>query len=177
MTGATVAAPARPRVGVVIVPLLALAVFINYIDRGNLATAAPLLKDELSLTSTQIGILTSAFYWTYVPSHALSGWLTEKINPYRTLAFALALWALATFLTGFATVVLLQIVEPSRSPARWRQTLAVHLRNGLYANAAYDRLVGALRTAPAPAAVALPSAGAVAASPRPTPEHMESTWN
>ena len=29
---------------------------LNYIDRGNLATAAPLLQEELSLSATQMGL-------------------------------------------------------------------------------------------------------------------------
>ena len=47
--------------------LLAIAVFINYVDRGNLATAAPLLQVDLNLSNTQVGLLLSAFYWTYAP--------------------------------------------------------------------------------------------------------------
>lgn len=85
-----------------IVVLLTLAIFINALDRGNFSTAAPLIKGELNLSNAQIGILISAFFWTYVPGHALSGWLIERFDAYRTLAWALALWALATFLTGFA---------------------------------------------------------------------------
>jgi MFS family permease len=96
------AAPARAGLGPWIVPLLGLMVFVNYIDRGNLATAAPLMKDELGLTSTQIGLLTSAFFWTYTPGQIVAGWLAERFNAYRTLAFGLALWSLATLLTGFA---------------------------------------------------------------------------
>jgi hypothetical protein len=42
-------------IGPGVVPLLAIAVFINYVDRGNMATAAPLIKDHLHLSSTQIG--------------------------------------------------------------------------------------------------------------------------
>jgi sugar phosphate permease len=37
--------------------LLAIAVLINYIDRSNLSIAAPLLKDELALSPSQLGIL------------------------------------------------------------------------------------------------------------------------
>ncbi len=94
--------PAVRRTAGTLVGLLALAIFINALDRGNFATAAPLIKDELKLNNTQIGVLLSAFYWTYVPGHILSGWLSERINAYRTLAFGLALWSLATLLTGFA---------------------------------------------------------------------------
>ena len=86
-----------------IVVLLALAIFINYVDRGNLATAAPLIRDELKLTHTQIGMLLGAFFWTYTPGQLLAGWLAEKINAYRALALGVALWSLATVATGFAT--------------------------------------------------------------------------
>jgi MFS family permease len=89
--------------GAGVVGLLALAIFINYVDRGNLATAAPLIKDQLHLTNTQLGLLLSAFFWTYTPGQLVSGWLAEKINPYRTLALGVALWSLATALTGLAT--------------------------------------------------------------------------
>ena len=47
-----------------LVALVALATFLNFADRGNLATAAPLLKGELQLNNTELGILLSAFYWT-----------------------------------------------------------------------------------------------------------------
>src|SRR5581483_8945167 len=90
-------------IGPAVVPLIAVVIFINYVDRGNLATAAPLMKDELGLSSTQIGVLLSAFFWSYVPAQILAGWLAERINPYRTLALGLALWSIATALSGVAT--------------------------------------------------------------------------
>ncbi len=95
--------PKVAAIGSAVVPLLAVAVFINYADRGNLATAAPLIKDQLGLSTTQIGLLVSAFFWSYVPAQLLSGWLAERINPYRALAFGLALWSLATAASGLAT--------------------------------------------------------------------------
>ena len=85
-----------------IVALMALAVFINYVDRGNLATAAPLIKDELKLTNTQVGLLLSAFFWSYTPGQVFAGWLAERINAYRALALGLTVWALATVATGLA---------------------------------------------------------------------------
>ena len=102
MTTETAAKPLREAFSPFIVPLLAAAVFINYVDRGGLATAAPLIKDELALTSTQIGILISAFFWTYTPGLVLSGWMADRFNAYKTLAAGLAIWSLATFFSGFA---------------------------------------------------------------------------
>ena len=97
------AMPQAQTLGAAVVPLLALAVFINYVDRGNLATAAPLMKDELHLTGTQIGLLISSFFWTYVPAQILAAWLAERFNAYRVLAMGLALWSVATALSGLAT--------------------------------------------------------------------------
>jgi MFS family permease len=86
-----------------VVLLLALAVFINYVDRGNLPTAAPIIKDELRLTGTQIGWLLSAFFWTYMPCQILAGWLAERFDAYRTLAVGLAIWSIAMAFSGIAT--------------------------------------------------------------------------
>src|SRR5688572_19866099 len=102
MTTQAEAAPKRAAFGPMVVPLLALAVFINYVDRGNLATAAPLIKGELALSSTEIGVLISAFFWTYTPGLVLAGWLADRFNAYYTLAVGLALWSLATLASGFA---------------------------------------------------------------------------
>ncbi len=95
--------PSRAALSSPVIGLLALVVFINYVDRGNLATAAPLIKDRLKLSSTQVGLLLSACFWSYTPSQILAGWLAERINAYRTLALGVALWSLATIGSGFAT--------------------------------------------------------------------------
>lgn len=102
-TGVAGGRPARMGMGVLVVPLLALMVLINYVDRGNFGTAAPLMKDELRLSASQIGLITSAFFWSYTPGQLLAGFLTEKFSPYRVLAIGLAMWSLATFATGFVT--------------------------------------------------------------------------
>ena len=65
---ATVPQSAAPGISVRVVVLLAVAAFINYVDRGNLATAAPVLRDGLALTNSQMGVLLSAFFWAYAPA-------------------------------------------------------------------------------------------------------------
>jgi len=44
--------------------VLPIFVLINFIDRGNLSIAAPLLKEELGISASELGILLSAFFWT-----------------------------------------------------------------------------------------------------------------
>ena len=107
---AVIGAPRRAVFGLGMVGLLALALFINYIDRGNLSTAAPLIKDELKLSSTQLGFLLSIFFWTYTLGMPLAGWLQERINAYRTLALGLAIWSVATLFTGAATGFVMLLV-------------------------------------------------------------------
>ena len=82
--------------------LVSIILLMNYIDRGNLATAAPLVKTELGLDDGQIGVLLSSFYWTYVAFMIPVGWATERFGAHRVLAVGAALWSLATLLTGFA---------------------------------------------------------------------------
>lgn len=82
--------------------LLSLSVFINYVDRGNLSVAAPLLKGELHLSASQLGILLGAFFWTYTALMILSGWMVDCYDVSWVLAIGFAVWSLATGLTGMA---------------------------------------------------------------------------
>src|SRR5271163_1944039 len=92
-------APTSPRQ---LVFLLTLAFVISYADRGNLATAGPLLSDELKLSSTELGTLLSAFYLAYASAMVPAGWLADRYGARRVLGFGVALWSGATLLTGFA---------------------------------------------------------------------------
>jgi len=80
--------------------LLVVSIIINYIDRGNLAVAAPLIKTELGLSSSSLGILLSAFFWTYASFQLVSGWLVDRYNPNWVLAGGFLLWSLGTAGTG-----------------------------------------------------------------------------
>ena len=86
-----------------IVALLGLAVFINYVDRGNLATAGPLIKTEMGLSNTEFGLLVSAFFWAYTPMQLVAGWAAQRFDAALVLAAGLALWALATIATGLTS--------------------------------------------------------------------------
>ena len=66
--------------------LLFLSVAINYVDRGSLSVAAPLLSRELSLSPARLGILLSAFFWTYACFQLVSGWLVDHFDEKWVLA-------------------------------------------------------------------------------------------
>jgi MFS transporter, ACS family, D-galactonate transporter len=80
--------------------LLALSIFINYIDRGNLSIAAPHIKDELGLSYSQLGLLFASFFWTYAIFQIVSGWLVDRFPVNWVLALGILLWSAATFGTG-----------------------------------------------------------------------------
>jgi MFS family permease len=82
--------------------LLGLSVFINYIDRANLSVAAPLLKTELRLSPAQLGILLSAFFWTYACMQIPVGWLVDRFDVKWVFALGFFLWSAATAFTGLA---------------------------------------------------------------------------
>src|SRR5258708_13983867 len=60
------------------------------------------MQGDLRLNYTQMGMLMSAFFWTYTFSQIPVGWLAERYGAHRILAAGLTLWASATILVGFA---------------------------------------------------------------------------
>ena len=91
--------PGRP---LPVLVLLVLSVFINYTDRANLSIATPLLKGELGISASQLGILLSSFFWTYATFQIVSGWLVDRFNVNYVLAAGFLLWSAATVTTGLA---------------------------------------------------------------------------
>lgn len=92
----------RDRAVGVMIWLLGLAIFINYVDRGMLGIAAPRLKADLGLTASEYGLAASAFFWVYAPGQLVAGWLVGRVNAAWLLAAGLGFWGLATALTGLA---------------------------------------------------------------------------
>jgi MFS family permease len=97
-----------------IVGLVAAALFINYVDRGAVPTAAPLIQDDLGLSPQQLGLLMSAFWWLYALLQFPVGALVERFGASRLLGAGLALWACATMLVGvvhsFAALLALRLL-------------------------------------------------------------------
>lgn len=85
-----------------LVLLLGIAVFLNYVDRGAMGIAAPLMKPELGLSEPAYGLAFSAFFWVYAPVQLFAGWLCDRFSVYRLMAIGILLWAGSTFLVGFA---------------------------------------------------------------------------
>lgn len=83
-----------------IITLLAFSIFINYADRGNLSIAAPVIGSELHLSASQLGILLSAFFWSYTLCVFPAGYLVDRFDVTWVLASGFLLWSAATAMTG-----------------------------------------------------------------------------
>lgn len=111
---ATIAKAAGGNVTRALVMLLGAAVFLNYVDRGAIAVAAPLMKDELGLSATEFGTAVSAFFWIYAPVQLVVGWLCDRFSVYRLIAWGVILWAASTlmmgFVGGFLSLLVLRVI-------------------------------------------------------------------
>jgi MFS transporter, ACS family, D-galactonate transporter len=89
----------------VLLALLIASIFINYIDRGNLSIAAPLIEKELALSPVEIGALLSSFFWTYALLQLLgiAGWLEDRFPATLVFTGGFLLWSGATIATGLLT--------------------------------------------------------------------------
>jgi len=97
-----------------LVLLLGTAVFLNYVDRGSIAVASPLMKGELQLSNEAYGWAVSAFFWVYAPVQLFAGWLCDRFSVYKLLATGILIWAASTllmgFVGGFASLFVLRIM-------------------------------------------------------------------
>jgi len=82
--------------------LLAGCVLINYVDRGNLSIAAPLVQKEFGLSASRLGILLAAFFWSYTVMQFVAGWLVDRFEVNFVIAAGFSLWSLATAGTAIA---------------------------------------------------------------------------
>jgi MFS family permease len=60
------------------------------------------MQSDLKLSATAFGLVASAFFWVYGPVQLAVGWLVDRFSVYRMLAAGVVLWAISTFLMGFA---------------------------------------------------------------------------
>jgi sugar phosphate permease len=91
------------RATTIVLGLLCLMYLITYIDRVNIATAAPSIRRELHLSNRQLALVFSAFAYPYLLFQIFGGWVGDRFGPRFTLFTCGVIWALATILTGVAT--------------------------------------------------------------------------
>ena len=85
-----------------LLPLLCVLYLILYLDRVNIATSAPLIQTELHLSNAALGVVLSAFAYTYAFCQLIGGLAGEKFGPRTTLLASVVVVCIATAATGLA---------------------------------------------------------------------------
>jgi sugar phosphate permease len=94
---------ARPTFGRwYILALISLMYLITYLDRVNISTVAPVLSKELGFDKATMGVIFSAFGWSYALFQVPGGWLGDRFGPRRVLTIIVAYWSVMTALTASA---------------------------------------------------------------------------
>jgi MFS family permease len=80
--------------------LLCAMEFILFIDRVNLAAAAPVMQKDLGLSNIALGIAFSAFNYAYAPFQLVGGWFADRFGARRTLTVCGLGWSITTIATA-----------------------------------------------------------------------------
>jgi ACS family D-galactonate transporter-like MFS transporter len=95
--------PTRARFGVL--ALITLATMLNYVDRSVMGVAQPAIAKELAITPEMMGLIFSAFSWTYALAQVPGGMLLDRLGARFTYALSLGLWSLSTMVHGLMSSV------------------------------------------------------------------------
>ncbi len=74
---------------------------LNYIDRNVLFAVQSEVKKEFAVSDARIGLLTSAFFFTYMFAAPLIGWLGDRFPRKNLIVIGIFIWSGFTFLTWF----------------------------------------------------------------------------
>ena len=110
--------------------LLGAGVLVNYFDRINLSVSGPQLQQEFGLTTADMGLLFSAFFWSYALLQIPTGLVLDRFGVTLVGRIGSFLWAGATLLitvaSGFGGVlaarVVLGVAEAPAFPANSKAT-------------------------------------------------------
>jgi len=78
------------------------AILISYIDRGNLSIAETAIMRDFHLPPSSMGVLLSAFFWTYAAFQIPAGMLVDRFGIRPTYAAAFLLWSTASAATALS---------------------------------------------------------------------------
>lgn len=97
-------APARrSKVRITILSLLLIGTVINYLDRTVLGVAAPSLSKDLGLSPALMGVVFSAFSWSYTVAQIPGGLVLDRLGTRVTYFCSVALWSVCLALHGVAS--------------------------------------------------------------------------
>ncbi len=99
----TTTTPKATNARLLILGLLTAGTMINYLDRTVISVAAPLMTKELGLNAAVMGLVFSAFSWTYAAAQIPGGIFLDRMGARLTYFFSVTVWSLFTLLQGFTT--------------------------------------------------------------------------
>ena len=76
-----------------------LAVFICYIDRVNISVAIIPMQQQFGWSESQVGIILGSFYFGYMISMTIGGYLADKYGGKKVLGIGLLIWSFFTVIT------------------------------------------------------------------------------
>lgn len=85
-----------------VVALGASLAFLSFLDRAAISQAGPAISRELHLSPMQMGLVFSAFGFTYALFEIPSGWMCDRFGARKLLTRVVLLWSLFTAATGFS---------------------------------------------------------------------------
>lgn len=101
--------PASANYPWVLIALLWMVSFLNSADRAILNSVKPLLRETFGVTDLQLGVVDTAFFWTYAVCAFAFGRLGDSVRRRNMILFGLVFWSTATGLmplaTGFAMLL------------------------------------------------------------------------
>jgi MFS family permease len=80
----------------IVLALVFFGILISYIDRGNLSIAAPSIMRDFGIAPATMGVLLSAFFWTYGAFQIPAGALVDRFGIRRAYAGSFLVWSLAS---------------------------------------------------------------------------------
>ena len=94
--------------------LLGIGIVINYLDRINISVATKPFEQEFHLTQTEMGIILSAYLWSYVLLQVPVGTLLDRFGVKWLVRIGTFVWAVASYMTaivsGLGLVILSRIL-------------------------------------------------------------------
>src|SRR4051794_2464714 len=93
----------RTNARLVVAALITVGTMLNYLDRAVLGVAAPAMTRELNIDPVLMGLVFSAFSWTYAAAQIPGGAFLDRMGARLTYFWSVGLWSVFTLLQGFAT--------------------------------------------------------------------------
>lgn len=96
------------------IAMIVVLVIINYIDRSAISYAVQPLSSQFGITTTEYGLISSAFSLGYLVFALASGPLVDRFGPRRILLAGVIVWSIASAITpvsgGFTGLLLIRIL-------------------------------------------------------------------